>query len=260
MCTLGYLGDKIGRKWGSVFTASLMLIGSILLVATDAPTEKGFVIFYIISQVSSAASLALLSCVQCETILVYTAYVAAVLAQWTCLLTYLLSVCSTWYACTADVACGNYISCSTAFGLLLRFYDWCCRTAASWLMSKWYCTWYLCHSTNSPQTASDQSNFCCSSPLDTVWVVSTPWQLDLLLSVLRPRVVHLPERGAERYLACGLLVCTASSLSTLLLITACIHDSLQNARLSKLGNLHDTSRSVLRTAAAIVLLRACDHC
>ena len=52
MCTLGYLGDKIGRKWGSVFTASLMLIGSILLVATDAPSDKGFVIFYIIAQVS----------------------------------------------------------------------------------------------------------------------------------------------------------------------------------------------------------------
>lgn len=52
MCTLGYLGDKIGRKWGSVFTASVMLIGAILLTATDAPTDKGFVIFYIISQVT----------------------------------------------------------------------------------------------------------------------------------------------------------------------------------------------------------------
>lgn len=51
MCTLGYLGDRIGRKWGSVFTASLMLIGAILLTATDAPTDRGFVIFYIISQV-----------------------------------------------------------------------------------------------------------------------------------------------------------------------------------------------------------------
>ena len=29
MCTLGYLGDKIGRKWGSVFTASLMLVGAV---------------------------------------------------------------------------------------------------------------------------------------------------------------------------------------------------------------------------------------
>ena len=52
MCTLGYLGDKIGRKWGSVFTASIMLIGAILLTATDAPTDKGFLIFYIISQVT----------------------------------------------------------------------------------------------------------------------------------------------------------------------------------------------------------------
>lgn len=53
MCTLGYLGDKIGRKWGSVFTASVMLIGAILLTATDAPSDKGFVIFYIISQVTA---------------------------------------------------------------------------------------------------------------------------------------------------------------------------------------------------------------
>lgn len=51
MCTLGYLGDKIGRKWGSVFTASIMLVGAILLTATDAPTDRGFVIFYIIAQV-----------------------------------------------------------------------------------------------------------------------------------------------------------------------------------------------------------------
>ena len=52
MCTLGYLGDKIGRKWGSVFTASIMLIGAILLTAVDAPSEKGFVIMYIVAQVS----------------------------------------------------------------------------------------------------------------------------------------------------------------------------------------------------------------
>ena len=52
MCTLGYLGDKIGRKWGSVFTASIMLIGAILLTATDGPSEKGLLIMYIVSQVS----------------------------------------------------------------------------------------------------------------------------------------------------------------------------------------------------------------
>ncbi|DBA96631.1 TPA: hypothetical protein ACH3X1_015490 [Trebouxia sp. C0004] len=50
MCTLGYLGDKIGRKWGSVFTASIMLVGAILLTAVDAPSEKGFVIMYIVAQ------------------------------------------------------------------------------------------------------------------------------------------------------------------------------------------------------------------
>ena len=65
MCTLGYLGDKIGRKWGSVFTASLMLIGAILLTATDAPTERGFVIFYIIAQVTIPSVLPLLSAPIC---------------------------------------------------------------------------------------------------------------------------------------------------------------------------------------------------
>lgn len=72
MCTLGYLGDKIGRKWGSVFTASIMLVGAILLTATDAPTDRGFVIFYIISQVclhhsSSPLQLSLAKLVPCIT-------------------------------------------------------------------------------------------------------------------------------------------------------------------------------------------------
>ena len=48
MVTLGFVGDRIGRKWGSVTTASLMLLGAILLVSTSAPSQKGFVIFYIV--------------------------------------------------------------------------------------------------------------------------------------------------------------------------------------------------------------------
>ena len=48
MVTLGFVGDRIGRKWGSVTTASLMLVGAILLVSTSAPSQKGFVIFYIV--------------------------------------------------------------------------------------------------------------------------------------------------------------------------------------------------------------------
>lgn len=39
----------------------------------------------------------------------------------------------------------------------------------------------------------------CSSLSDTEWEESTPWLLAQLLSVLRPRVVHLPERGVKRY-------------------------------------------------------------
>lgn len=53
MCTLGYVGDKIGRKWGSIATAALMLLGAILLVASSGPNEKGFLIMYIVAQVSA---------------------------------------------------------------------------------------------------------------------------------------------------------------------------------------------------------------
>jgi fucose permease len=45
MITIGYLGDKIGRKWGSVCTVSLMCVGAILLTVQNAPTDQGQVIF-----------------------------------------------------------------------------------------------------------------------------------------------------------------------------------------------------------------------
>ena len=45
MITIGYLGDKIGRKWGSVCTVSLMCVGAILLTVQNAPTDRGQVIF-----------------------------------------------------------------------------------------------------------------------------------------------------------------------------------------------------------------------
>lgn len=50
MITIGYLGDRIGRKWGSVTTVSIMGVGAILLTVQNAPTEKGQLIFYIIAQ------------------------------------------------------------------------------------------------------------------------------------------------------------------------------------------------------------------
>ena len=50
MCFLGILGDRIGRKWGSVTTASLMLFGAIMLTVTNGVTQKGFVVMYLISQ------------------------------------------------------------------------------------------------------------------------------------------------------------------------------------------------------------------
>lgn len=51
MCTLGYLGDKIGRKWGSVFTVSIMMLGCILLTLTGIGLSgRQMAIWYIISQ------------------------------------------------------------------------------------------------------------------------------------------------------------------------------------------------------------------
>jgi MFS family permease len=50
MITIGYLGDRIGRKWGSVTTVSIMGIGAVLLTAQHASTEKNQTIFYIIAQ------------------------------------------------------------------------------------------------------------------------------------------------------------------------------------------------------------------
>jgi hypothetical protein len=40
MLTLGYRGDQIGRKWGSVTTAVIMLIGGIMLTGADGTTVK----------------------------------------------------------------------------------------------------------------------------------------------------------------------------------------------------------------------------
>ncbi|CAL8468731.1 g8271 [Coccomyxa elongata] len=50
MCFLGIIGDKIGRKWGSVTTASIMTFGAIMLTCTNGTTTKGFTVMYLISQ------------------------------------------------------------------------------------------------------------------------------------------------------------------------------------------------------------------
>ena len=50
MCFLGAIGDKIGRKRGSITTASIMLLGAIMLKVMNGATPKGFTIMYIISQ------------------------------------------------------------------------------------------------------------------------------------------------------------------------------------------------------------------
>lgn len=53
MLSLGYIGDLIGRKWGSVTTASLMFVGAILLTAADGVTIKGLAAMYMVAQVGS---------------------------------------------------------------------------------------------------------------------------------------------------------------------------------------------------------------
>ena len=37
---LGYLADRIGRKWGSVVTAATMLVGGVLLACSNGPTVR----------------------------------------------------------------------------------------------------------------------------------------------------------------------------------------------------------------------------
>ncbi len=56
MVGLGFFADRIGRRVGSITTASIMLIGGILLTASDGPTSHGVFVMYVISQVSERAA------------------------------------------------------------------------------------------------------------------------------------------------------------------------------------------------------------
>ena len=51
MLSLGFIADKIGRKWGSVCCAAFMFVGGILLTASSGPTLAGWAIMFTISQV-----------------------------------------------------------------------------------------------------------------------------------------------------------------------------------------------------------------
>ena len=50
MCLLGAIGDRIGRRKGSITTASIMLVGAIMLTVQNGVTMKGFTVMYMISQ------------------------------------------------------------------------------------------------------------------------------------------------------------------------------------------------------------------
>ena len=110
MITLGYLGDKIGReptcsntlsphlgqpqaltccpragKWGSVFTASVMFVGCILLTLTGIGLDgRQMAIWYIISQVNPCLS-ALFPCL-CLALLPSSLTRCMAVLRWRCVL------------------------------------------------------------------------------------------------------------------------------------------------------------------------------
>jgi MFS family permease len=56
MLLMGFIADQIGRKWGSVLTATFMFIGGILLTASSGPTIQGWAIMFAVSQVGLFAT------------------------------------------------------------------------------------------------------------------------------------------------------------------------------------------------------------
>jgi len=54
MLSLGFIADKVGRKWGSVACAAFMFVGGILLTASSAPTLYGWAVMFSVSQARSA--------------------------------------------------------------------------------------------------------------------------------------------------------------------------------------------------------------
>jgi MFS family permease len=50
MLLMGFIADQIGRKWGSVLTATFMFIGGILLTASNGKTLQGWAIMFAVAQ------------------------------------------------------------------------------------------------------------------------------------------------------------------------------------------------------------------
>lgn len=50
MCLLGAIGDRIGRKRGSMTTACIMIVGAVMLTVMNGATSRGFTVMYMISQ------------------------------------------------------------------------------------------------------------------------------------------------------------------------------------------------------------------
>ena len=68
MVTIGYLGDRIGRKWGSVTTVSLMCVGAVLLTVQNGTTDKGQTIFCEYHTPPARTIDVLLNAMQCATL------------------------------------------------------------------------------------------------------------------------------------------------------------------------------------------------
>ena len=70
MITMGYVGDRIGRKWGSVTTVSIMLVRRLLVCAQGIPHGCGTAFWLIMPYrpmdvVASLSSKAFLHLEQC---------------------------------------------------------------------------------------------------------------------------------------------------------------------------------------------------
>lgn len=48
---VGVIGDALGRRWGLIQDAAIMLLGVVMLVGANGPGQTGWVVFYAVAQV-----------------------------------------------------------------------------------------------------------------------------------------------------------------------------------------------------------------
>ena len=47
---LGFMADRLGRKWGSVVTAATMMAGAVLLACASGPSVRAVFVMYTLAQ------------------------------------------------------------------------------------------------------------------------------------------------------------------------------------------------------------------